>query len=151
MPITVKKYPFKSLEHSKSILKGVGGTNHALKQGGKYKEQLWLTAGGCISDTEPWEARSAGVTANSVGTFCIHTDISALLTFIDIYKQEENSEIILGKTPERRLNRKQANRSSDSCNYLVPVSTSKQLHLVMWFSDGYCFPIDITTKNTSDW
>ena len=42
MPITVKKYPFKSLEHSKSILKGVGGTNHALKQGENTKNNFGL-------------------------------------------------------------------------------------------------------------
>ena len=53
-----------------------------------YKETAWLTAGGCVSNIKPWEARSAGIAANSVVAFCIHTDISAPLTFIDIYTRE---------------------------------------------------------------
>ena len=47
-----------------------------------------LTASCLISRNESWEARSAGVAASSVVTFCIHTEISTQLAFIDIWKEE---------------------------------------------------------------
>ena len=47
-----------------------------------------LTASGHISRNESWDARSAYVAASSVVTFCIHTEISTQLTFIDIWKEE---------------------------------------------------------------
>ena len=53
------------------------------------KKQLGLLQVVASPTFKPWEARSAGIAANSVVTFCIHTDISAPLTFIDVYKQKE--------------------------------------------------------------
>ena len=50
--------------------------------------QTQLTTSGQISRNESWEARSAYVAASSVVTFCIHTEISTQLTFIDIWKEE---------------------------------------------------------------
>ena len=50
-----------------------------------------LTASCLISRNESWEARSAGVAASSVVTFCIHTEISTQLAFIDIWKEEVSS------------------------------------------------------------
>ena len=48
--------------------------------------QKQLTTSGHISRNESWEARSAGVATSSVVTFCIHTEISTQLAFIDICK-----------------------------------------------------------------
>ena len=48
--------------------------------------QTQLTTSGHISRNETWKARSAYVAASSVVTFCIHTEISAQLAFIDIWK-----------------------------------------------------------------
>ena len=53
--------------------------------------QAELTTEGQISRNETWEARSAGVAASSVVTFCIHTEISTQLAFIDIWKEEVSS------------------------------------------------------------
>ena len=49
--------------------------------------QAELTASSHILGSEPWEARCAIVAAISIGTFCIHTDISAQITFIDVCKK----------------------------------------------------------------
>jgi len=47
-----------------------------------------LTTRGQISRNKSWEARSAYVAASSVVTFCIHTEISTQLTFIDIWMKK---------------------------------------------------------------
>ena len=48
--------------------------------------QAKRTTSGRISRNESWEARSAGVATISVVTFCIHTEVSTQLAFIDIWK-----------------------------------------------------------------
>ena len=53
--------------------------------------QAELTTEGHISRNETRETRSAGVAASSVATFCIHTEISSQLAFIDIWKEEVSS------------------------------------------------------------
>ena len=53
--------------------------------------QAELTTSGHISRNETWEARSTGVAAINVVTFCIHTEISTQLAFIDIWKEEVSS------------------------------------------------------------
>ena len=54
-----------------------------------------LTASSHVFWNEPWEARSAGIATNSVVTFCIHTDISAPLTFINVYKEGGSKFIVM--------------------------------------------------------
>ena len=49
--------------------------------------QAELTASGHILRNETWKT-GTGVAASSVVTFCIHTEISAQLTFIDICKKD---------------------------------------------------------------
>ena len=49
---------------------------------------MQLTTSGHVSRKETWEARSAGIAACSVVTFCVHAEISTQLTFIDIWKEK---------------------------------------------------------------
>ena len=54
--------------------------------------QTELTASGQILRNETWKT-STGVATSSVVTFCIHTEISTQLAFIDIWKIDQDQRL----------------------------------------------------------